>query len=44
LVFPLHGGPDLRANTLLYWNGSSPNGPATGTWGMNPANLTWSKT
>lgn len=34
---------DLHANTLLYWNGSAPNGPATGTWSMNTNNLTWSK-
>lgn len=27
---------------MLYWNGSAPNGPATGTWSMNPGNLTWS--
>ncbi len=33
---------DVRANTLLYWNGSAPSGPASGTWNMNPNNLTWS--
>lgn len=32
----------VRANTLLYWNGSAPNGPASGTWSMNSGNLTWS--
>jgi hypothetical protein len=33
---------NLHANTLLYWNGSAPGGPASGTWSMNTNNLTWS--
>ena len=43
LSFPLLCVVSAHANTLLYWNGSAPNGPASGTWNMNPNNLTWSK-
>lgn len=42
VVFVFLWAADLHANTLLYWNGSAPNGPATGTWSMNTNNLTWS--
>lgn len=42
LVLSLFWVANAHANTLLYWNGSAPNGPATGTWSMNTNNLTWS--
>ena len=42
IVLTLVCTADLHANTLLYWNGSAPGGPATGTWSMNPSNQTWS--
>ena len=43
LVCALFWAANADANTLLYWNGSAPNGPASGTWSMNTNNLTWSK-
>jgi len=42
LVPALFCAMNAHANTLLYWNGSAPNGPASGTWSMNASNLTWS--
>ncbi len=42
LVLALFSAVNAHANTLLYWNGSAPNGPATGTWSMNASNHAWS--
>ena len=42
LVLVVFAPINLHANTLLYWNGSAPGGPASGTWSMNSGNLTWS--
>jgi len=35
-------GWTLNVSALMYWNGSAPGGPASGTWNNDPNNRTWS--
>src|SRR5262245_6855463 len=42
LLISLLLGWTLNVSALMYWNGSAPGGPASGTWNNDPNNRTWS--